>query len=249
MRTAWILLVINLIAFCITSVVEVNYFVAGLLFFGVPCVWLTTKLHSNIRSAAQFAILFGLPLTMVFDYFAIVNQAWVVSTMFPFLIGGVVPVEDAWLGTMLSYEVAMLGSLISNRLIGSLNKKLLYTSTCMLLALFMLFVWLPQEQLAVRYAYGWIGLCVTILPLALVEVRNRTLHSTLIKLSLLAFVPLLLFEIVGLHQDFWTFPSNDYLGWVEMFSISFPVEELVFWMILAFPAVACMLEFFRKDAV
>jgi hypothetical protein len=36
-------------------------------------------------------------------------------------------------------------------------------------------------------------------------------------------------EITALHLEQWGFPG-DYIGWVQMLGVSFPVEELVFWI-------------------
>ena len=49
-------------------------------------------------------------------------------------------------------------------------------------------------------------------------------------------------ELTALYLGQWRFPG-DYIGWVSMFGIQFPVEELIFWIILSSLAVSVYYEF------
>ncbi len=58
----------------------------------------------------------------------------------------------------------------------------------------------------------------------------------------------LLQELIGLGAGYWSFPNPDVvLGYVSIFHYTFPIEELVFWIILAAPTAASYYELFADD--
>lgn len=237
-----------LLAFILSLTFEVSYFVVILLFFGIPCLWLSIRRKEDIKAAALFAILFGAPLAIAGDYLGIVNGTWIIpSSIFPVRIFSHVPIEDVLLVILFVYDVVMLSALLEAKRLGMLRVKRLVLTGMTLCLLALSISMIPAAYLFIPYAYFWIGMCIMVIPILLV-LRKRILLPALSRLTVCVFVPLLVFEALGLLQGYWQFSSGEYIGWVNIFSLSFPIEELVFWIILAGPAFICFLELFKYDS-
>lgn len=45
----------------------------------------------------------------------------------------------------------------------------------------------------------------------------------------------------------WTFPGDQFIGWVNMLGVRFPFEELLFWFMLAAIGILSYYEFFDDN--
>lgn len=61
------------------------------------------------------------------------------------------------------------------------------------------------------------------------------------------FVFTFMYEIAGLRLGWWAFPGTEFIGWVHIFGVSFPLEEFVFWFMLTAFAALSYYEFFEDD--
>ena len=55
------------------------------------------------------------------------------------------------------------------------------------------------------------------------------------------------YELTALKLGWWKFIGNDFIGWVSIFKLSFPFEELFFWFLLLAMAILSYYEFFDDD--
>jgi hypothetical protein len=68
----------------------------------------------------------------------------------------------------------------------------------------------------------------------------------LIKLAIFFFGLTLTIELVSLKTDLWIFPGQ-YFGLINIFGLTFPLEEFIFWICLSAPAVIAYHEFSIDD--
>lgn len=220
-----------------------TYAVAILLFFGPLCVSLSARSPRLISETVFFAIAFGVPITLVVDYVALVNGAWHIPvSAFPFRVCDQVPLEDVALGVLFLYWISMSyrGSLDAHA--GSLSKARVLLVCLLLFTLFVVLCVTPQEYLKAPYMYSCLGLIFAGGPLFLFAYARRSLLRRAFRTTLLAVPVLFVFEIVGLHLGYWAFLSEEYVGWIQLLSYRFPLEELVFWIFLSAPAIAAYYE-------
>ena len=88
---------------------------------------------------------------------------------------------------------------------------------------------------------------VAILPLILEVQRLPKLFRKYFPFALSLFPIIFTWEVVGLTFQYWTFPGQDYLAVVTFFSQSFPIEEIIFWMLLYPVTIASYYEQFVDD--
>ena len=63
--------------------------------------------------------------------------------------------------------------------------------------------------------------------------------------GLFFFVLSILYELTAIHAGHWIFPG-DYIGFVEILGLRFPIEELL-WLMLCVPSTIAIYEFFADD--
>ena len=56
-------------------------------------------------------------------------------------------------------------------------------------------------------------------------------------------------ELTGLRLKYWSFPGTHYIGWVTIINYKFPMEELLFWIIIFSTCVLCYFEFMDDNHV
>jgi len=54
-------------------------------------------------------------------------------------------------------------------------------------------------------------------------------------------------KVTALQLGWWDFPGSNFIGWVSIFNIRFPLEELIFWLFLFAMAILTYYEFFDDD--
>jgi hypothetical protein len=54
------------------------------------------------------------------------------------------------------------------------------------------------------------------------------------------------FELAALETNLWSFPGH-YIGTVSVFGLTFPFEELFFWVLSSSTAAAAYYEYFIDD--
>jgi hypothetical protein len=56
-----------------------------------------------------------------------------------------------------------------------------------------------------------------------------------------------LYEILAIHYGWWGFHSENFIGWFSILGTKFPLEELVWWIMLFALAVLSCYEYFDDD--
>jgi hypothetical protein len=93
----------------------------------------------------------------------------------------------------------------------------------------------------------WISLIFVMPPLILFLLRFPRFLSRFVVIGVYFFFVLLVYEITALQIGLWSFPGSHFIGWVNLFGYSFPIEEFAFWMMFATLSVLAYYEYFADD--
>ena len=102
---------------------------------------------------------------------------------------------------------------------------------------------LAPAWLDFSYSYAWLGTLAVAPPLLLAWRRPAWLRELMWVVPFF-FGLYLALEVVAVTQGWWVYPADRYLGWVTVGGVTFPFEELFFWMILYAPALVSYYEIF-----
>ena len=120
----------------------------------------------------------------------------------------------------------------------------LLPSLAVLVAILVIFFTEPGI-LKFRYAYLLLGLCA-IMPLIFLIMKKPALINKFVMVSVFFFFLYLTFELTSLKLGHWSFPGQ-YIGRVELLGVTFPLEELFFWILLSSSAVMSYYELYVDD--
>lgn len=94
--------------------------------------------------------------------------------------------------------------------------------------LIIIIYFLKQDLLRSNYTY--FRLCLGVLAIfILISLKKQKLVKKILPISGFFFFVYLSHEIVSLTLNQWSFPGQ-YLGMVPFWGVSFPIEELIFWI-------------------
>ena len=116
-----------------------------------------------------------------------------------------------------------------------------------ILFLFSLFLFsynFSPSILYIPYFYLWFGIILIFVPLVIFLFCYPEFISKFFETAAYFFYLTLTYEITALQLGWWAFPSDQFIGWVSIWNVRFPIEELLFWMILCAMAVLTYYEFF-----
>lgn len=247
-----LILIWPIIAAILSFLFKANFFVSTIIFFGLPAIYLSFKNKNLIKKSAFFAVLFGLPLTIVIDYVLSISNTWFIpKSVFPVRLFGVVTIDMLLWGFLYLYFIVMyyeyfLEHKFKDKLYYPNMKYLIIGSFGLLFALLTIII-LNPALLNVQYFYLKVGLILGIIPIISVLLKFPNLVTKFLKTGAYFFYLSFIYEITAVKLGQWTFPGNSFIGWVTIFGANFPLEELLFWIILCAISVLSYYEFFDDD--
>jgi hypothetical protein len=211
-----------------------------LLVYGIPGVYLSLKNLRKIPKVARFTFWVCIPVAVICELVASGDRAWTVpKSILPYRFFGIIPVEDfVWI-LIVTYTVLMYYEHFQNNQFQStmsLNRMLLLLDP-LCVAVMLVFMW-NRTLLSIHYAFALLGLVLFIIPLALFFNSAPYLFATFVKTDMFFIYCNLVFELVGLKLNHWSFDGTHYIGWIRILGLNVPLEELVFVIILG-AFVAC----------
>lgn len=231
--------------------VHINYLTSLILIFAIPSVYLSLKIKERIKKIFYFSLLVSIPIAFIFELVAVGDNAWVVPvSVFPWRLFGFIPVEDLLWQFLTVYTILIFYEYFCNRkFIPDIAKRIkvmlwiLYPVMFAIMALF----FANSELLRIPYAFLWLGLVFFPIPAFLFLITHRSFFFRFLKVQFFFLYVHLIFELVGLKLGHWTFPGTHYIGWVNVLGQSFPVEELIFVMLIGAFAACTYYEFFSNS--
>lgn len=247
----FLLILFPILSVLISFAFKVNFLTSALLFFGLPSIYLSVRTPSQIKKALIFSLIFLIPFCFIIDYIAILDHSWFVPlTVFPFHILGVIPVEDFIWGYLITYSIVIFYEhFFGKNKSEIINKRMIHLILPLFILLLIFFVVLFTNPglLIIPYAYLWMGTVFVLLPIIIFLLFFPSFSNKYIKVASYFFFLTILFEITGLQLNHWTFPGNNFIGWVNIFGYHFPLEEFFFLCVLGSTAVLSYYQFFNND--
>ncbi len=239
-----ILLLWPIAAALLSFAFSANTLVSTLFFFGIPALYLSFRNPHCIRMAGIFALLFGIPAVIVLDYVMEITQGWYIphSVLDPYRIFGQVSVEQLIWIFLYIYFVAMfyemfLDKTCTHRLYWP-KLKYLILATYFLFGLFVIIHLTRHELLNINYFYLKFGIILGLIPIAAALWKHSSLYAPLFKTGAYFFYLSFIYEVTALTLGQWTFPAaNQFIGFITIAGTQFPLEELLFWILLGSMAV------------
>ncbi len=223
---------------------------SGFVLFCLPIsFYLLIREKKNLKKIFLAVLVFGGFLGFVFDFIETFNRAWIVERLvFPWRIFGVLPVDDL-LGFLLMTWIMVIfyEHFLDDEKNKRISKNLFWAliPLCFLLVVTVFLYWLDPRFLEIDYAYLVGGLVLIAFPVAFMICKPKLLPKFLMMAGFFFFVWFVA-EIVTLKADGWLFPGQ-YIGSVNVFGVSFPFEELFFWMLFYAGTITAFYEFFIDD--
>ncbi len=119
------------------------------------------------------------------------------------------------------------------------------------LIVFLTFIYLYFNNpsiLRIQHFYFKVGLIVGPAPIIFMLLKSPKIYSRFLKLIMFFFFLSFAHEISSLALNQWSFPdSNQFIGMIKLGTLSFPVEEFIFWMFLSSAALISYYEFYDDD--
>ncbi|MFH1376544.1 MAG: lycopene cyclase domain-containing protein [Candidatus Woesearchaeota archaeon] len=247
----FILILFPILATFISLLINANYLVVTLLFFGLPSLYLSIRTRKRIAKTALFSLIFSVPLTIIVGYLASIDKAWYIkSTIFDVRLFGLSPIEDFVWGFLLVYAVVIFYEHFldkgKNELINK-NMRYLIFVLMIILVLFFILVFTNPQILNIPYAYLWLGLFIVILPsIAFLSFFPKMLVKYFKTIPY--FVMLTgLHELTALELDLWVFPGANFIHIFNFLGHLMPLEEFIFFIVLGSAAIISYFEFFEGD--
>lgn len=209
----------------------------------ITAVYLGLREQKNWRKLLLGSLIFGCVFGFALSFFAESSGAWTTNNyIFGFRIFGVNTLEEIiGHGFMAFYTFLFYEHFLDNENNRRISKKYLWGIVIGVLGSLLLIAHhLLSGPISLPYAYVWPA-TVAIIPTIVMVLRHPTLLNKLAPLSLFSLFLWFLMEYLAVSYDYWSYPG-DYLGWVQFLSIRFPIEELIFWMLLYSPTIVAYYE-------
>ena len=229
---------------------NLNFVTSTLLFFGAPSIYLSWRKPYLISKTLKFSVLTVLPIWIIFDYLAHIDQSWFVPTSLRFLNNTLPWSTFVWGFSWIYYVIIWWEAFVDRgrkKQIFPPKVKFLVMFVAVALTLFSLVYWLAPTQLHIHYFYLKFGIAFVLTPLFFALYKHTTL---LLKMwPLLGYFSLVAFlhEWAGLVHGHWLYPGTRYIGTITIWNSVLPIDELLFWVILGAPALIAWYEVCADD--
>ncbi|MBU0614469.1 MAG: hypothetical protein KJ601_00070 [Nanoarchaeota archaeon] len=249
-----LLLVYPIIGAFVSHVLNVNAFGSIIVFFGLASLYLTIRAFQYSKKALLSSVIISIPLIVIIDYIAQTTKQWVIpNSILPFRLFGIVTIEvivwvilDLYLVIMF-YEY-FLDKRVTKKL-WHLHMKYFVIITWSLFALFVtLYLYLPTF-LDIPFFYICFGIVLLLIPSIIQMVKHTKTNVKFFKTAAYFFYLKVLYEVTALQLGWWDFPGTDYIGWVSILNIKFPIEELIFWLFIFTIAILTYYRYFEDDGI
>jgi hypothetical protein len=195
-----LLILLPIISVLLSLALQANYLVSTLLFFGLPCVWLSYRTQNRIKKTLIFSLIFSIISVFIADLIAIVNGAWITYSMFDYQVLGLIPLEDFLFGFLFVYAVVMFYEHFLDKgkkeVIEPRFKYFILGGIIMITIIFALLFRGPS-LLNIQYSYVWLGTLFGLVPLVIFLAFFPKYISRYIKPAVYFFFLTLIFEITA----------------------------------------------------
>lgn len=206
------------------------------LFFVVPCIFLILRNKKNIKKILVASVALGLILSFTFDFLAEFNNAWNWNggLLVEKKILGVVQFDVLiWFFFWVMYFILFYEHFIDDERFKKISKNAprVYLLGALSIACVFLVFLINPSLFYIPYAYLILCLGISIVFILIARKRLKLIKK-IVPVSLYFFFVYLVYELTALYTQIWTFPGQ-YVHKISLFSLEFPLEELIFWIVLS----------------
>lgn len=211
----------------------------GALVFCVPGItYLWIRSRKPAKHILYATLIFGFLCGLLFEFIEQFNQSYVIAhSVLPKLFGVMSFDFVLWHVLMAAYVFTFYEHFINTTsmapALSSRARKVAIALVIVILAIVSVYLYHP-EWLRLRYAYADLA-TVAVLPLFLLAYRKPRYVREFVLISPFFLFFFFLVEWTGVPKHWWVYGGSHYLGWVTVQSLHFPIEELLYWMLL-YPA-------------
>jgi hypothetical protein len=230
--TAWVA-----VFFWLLWLLDATWMIANMLLLAVPFAYILVR-SAQVRAMIRwsFVIKYVLFVTVFFNYLCVRYGAWAGPTLFPKVPGGVNVEQITWTVLIIGLTLAVNEYFFSRQETAPANTLARPTLSALFFVGFVVALVPMLRGWLVTYTYLKIGLVLYPVVFGLVIALIPRVMREVILTGVVMGIFNLAFELLALHNGFWTFPGV-YIGVVSVFGYAFPVEELVFLVCLCSAAV------------
>lgn len=232
---------------------NINYLVSLILFFGIPCLYLSIRSPYKVRKVGTFSLAVSIPVAMIFELLTLGDRAWLVphSVLSQRLLG-IIPLEDFVWMFVATYIILMFYEnfctkeftpKISHRI--KILSTLLYGLTFVLSLLFLS----TGRLLVIPYSYLLLCLLFWMIPISIFLFRYPKYLWDFSKVALFFLYLHFIYELMGLYMGYWVFPGIHYIGWISILGFNIPLEEFLFVIMFGGFAPCVYYEFFANQGI
>jgi hypothetical protein len=211
----------------------------GAFAFCVPGIlYLWTRSQKPAKQIAYATLIFGFLCGFLFEFIEQFNRSYVIArSVIPKLFGVVSFDFVIWHVLMAMYVFTFYEHFIDTTsaapAISSRARKITIALVVSILITIGVYLYDPG-WLRLRYAYTDLA-TVAVLPLFLLAYHKPRYVRDFTLISPFFLFFFFLVEWTGVPKQWWAYGGSHYLGWVTVRSLHFPIEELLYWMLL-YPA-------------
>jgi len=246
-----LILIWPIIAMILSFLIKPNSLTSIILFLGLPAIYLSFQGKEYVKKVFLFSIAVSIPLMIVLDYISHLTGDWYIFSSIPYRLFGFVSFEVLLWAFSTCYFIIIFYEYFINkhRTKKTWSPKIKYIAgagVLLLIVFLILLVTLPS-LLNIPYFYLIWGTFILLIPFLFQLFKYPKTTSKFFLAGAYFFYLHFIYEVTGLKLRWWTFPGPNFIGWVNMFGIGFPVEEIIFWFILLALTTISYYEYFDDD--
>ena len=248
----FIFLIYPLVAVAFSFLFSVSAFGSVILFFGIPALYLSLRGRKYIKSALVFSGIISPPAIIIVDYTAHLNGQWLIPySILPFRLFEFVTVEViAWAFLHLYFTAIFYEYFFDktpNKKLWTRRVKILLAASTGVFLFFLALLAAKPDTFIIPYFYLLYGTFGILIPVIGYALFRPALVGKIVKVGVYFFYLTLVYELTALTLGWWSFPSSQFIGWVEIAGLRFPFEEFFFWLVLFSAWIVSAYEFSIDD--
>ena len=246
-----IILLINIAVLFTAYFLNTNHLITTLLVFGIPGIFLIIQIPKRSIRILIFALLATILWGPAFDVITTLNGMWLTQkSTIGITLFNLSPIENwIWLFLIIVFALSFYESFLDKGrakvVIKKFDKIAIFLGALFSIGIFTAYL-ANQHMLISKYAYIFIGITNLVIPSIVYYWLNPSLLKKSIPVSFYFFLYFLSYEYVAVGHGHWTY-GNQLLGNITIGSVSFPLEELIFWMIFSIPLCIAGYEYLVDD--
>ena len=218
-----------------------------------PTLYLSLRKKKDWKKILATVFLVGLLVGFLFTFIAELTDAWYVPiTLIPFRIFEIYTFDDTvcmilfvLLTTVFYQHFFMLKE--QNK---GINKRFKSVTSFLIVLIpitVLIFKYNPSF-FGKEYSYAiWVGIINVIMPVVFLIKKPSFLPNLLLPL-IYFFILYFVIEIFGVVFDLWLYHGS-YISLISFFGVVYPIDELIFWMLLYTPAIIASYEVFVNNNI